>query len=219
MPCSTLQPIDYITGYENGLGAKVNVTYAPFSDRTTYTANATPETDDNEVGSPLPAINGLSRNVPFTSALSSTSASAISAVGAHSRSQIVYFPSYVVSQHSQGPYAAQSSVLDETQYIYKNARYSYDGREWEGFESIAKMSKTLGSQVITKSYQEFPLLRQSKFMSSVVANTGTLLRTTSNVWSSTSGNSSKTQHIALSSVKDSYYISKITHTFAFWRAF
>ncbi|KAF4597731.1 hypothetical protein EYR40_008196 [Pleurotus pulmonarius] len=205
MPCSTLQPIDYVTGYENGLGAKVNVTYAPLSDRTTYTTNATPEGSDNEVGSPLPAINGLSRNVSFTSTLSSSSASATSAVAAHSRSQIVYFPSYVVSQLSQAPYAAQSSVLDETRYTYTNARYSYDGRGWEGFESITKMSKTLGSQVTTEYYQEFPLLRQTKYVSSVVANTSTLLQTTSNVWSSTSGNNGKTQYVALSSIKDSYY--------------
>lgn len=205
MPCSTLQPVDYVTGYENGLGAKVNVTYAPLSDRTTYTTDATPETDNNEVGSPLSAINGLSRNVSFTSALSSTSASPISAVAAHSRSQIVYFPSYVVCRLSQAPYAAQPSVLDETQYTYKNARYSYEGRGWEGFESITKISKTLGSQVKTEYYQEFPLLSRTKYVSSAVENTSTLLQTTSNVWSSTSGNNGKTQYIALSLTEDSYY--------------
>lgn len=203
MPCSTLQPIDYITGYENGLGAKVSVTYAPLSDRTTYTTDATSPLRAVGIGSPLPAVNGLARNVSFTATLNSTSA--ISPVAAQARSQIVYFPSYVVKQLAHAPYAAKPSVVDETVYTYKNARYSYDGRGWQGFESVDKISRSLGSQVTTAYYQDFPLLGQIKSVTCVLANTSTLLQTTTNSWKPVAGNGGKNQYIALSAVKESFY--------------
>ncbi|KAF4571716.1 hypothetical protein EYR40_008236 [Pleurotus pulmonarius] len=204
MPCSTLQPIDYVTGYENGLGAKVSVTYAPLSDRTTYTTDATSRLS-NGVGSPLSAVNGMARNVSFTTTLSSSSASALSPVAAQGRSQIVYFPSYVVKQLSHAPYAAKPGLVDETAYTYKNARYSYDGRGWQGFESVDKISRSLGSQVTTAYYQDFPLLGQIKSVTCVLANTSTLLQTTANSWKSIPGNGNKNQYIALSAVKESFY--------------
>ncbi|KAL4258255.1 Insecticide toxin TcdB middle/N-terminal domain-containing protein [Pleurotus pulmonarius] len=206
MPCSTLQPIDYITGYENGLGAKVSVTYAPLSDRTTYTTDTTSRMlSSSGVGSPLSAVSGMARNVSFTTTLSTSSASALSPVAAQARSQIVYFPSYVVKQLSHAPYAAKPSLVDETAYTYKNARYSYDGRGWQGFESVDKISRTLGSQVSTAYYQDFPLVGQIKAVACVLANTSTLLQTTTNSWKPVSGNGGKNQHIALSAVKESFY--------------
>ncbi|KAF9492312.1 hypothetical protein BDN71DRAFT_1509556 [Pleurotus eryngii] len=203
MPCSTLQPIDYIAGYENGLGAKVSVTYAPLSDRTTYTTDATSPLSAIGIGSPLPAVNGLARNVSFTATLNSTSA--ISPVAAQARSQIVYFPSYVVKQLAHAPYAAKPGLVDEAVYTYKNARYSYDGRGWQGFESVDKISRSLGSQVTTAYYQDFPLVGQIKSVTCVLANTRTLLQTTTNSWQPVVGNGGKNQYIALSAVKESFY--------------
>ncbi|KAJ8456770.1 hypothetical protein ONZ45_g18585 [Pleurotus djamor] len=147
----------------------------------------------------------MARNISFTTSLSSSSASAISPVGAQTRAQIVYFPSYVVKVLSHAPYAAQSDIVDETSYTYKNARYSYDGRGWQGFESITKSSKVLGSDLTTSYYQEFPLSGLVKDVSSVEKSSGSPLQATTNTWSSLSENSGKNQYLSLSSTKDTYY--------------
>ncbi|KAG5219432.1 hypothetical protein IMY05_C4904000300 [Salix suchowensis] len=103
------------------------------------------------------------------------------------------------------PYAAKPGLVDETVYTYKNARYSYDGRGWQGFESVDKISRSLGSQVTTAYYQDFPLVGQIKSVTCVLANTSTLLQTTTNSWQPVAGNGGKNQYIALSAVKESFY--------------
>ncbi|KAJ8496002.1 hypothetical protein ONZ45_g12626 [Pleurotus djamor] len=205
LPCSTHQPIDYVSGYENGLGAKVVATYAPLSDPTTYTTDATRRSGDFGVGSPLTATSGMARNVSFTASLSSSAATSGSQVGAQTRSQIVYFPSYVVKDLVHSPYRARPDIVDHTSYTYKNARYSYDGRGWQGFESINKFSQALGSQVLSAYHQEFPLVGLVKSASSVVANTSTNLQVTHNTWTAVPTNGGRNRHICLEHTRDQYY--------------
>ncbi|KAF9061862.1 hypothetical protein BDP27DRAFT_312967 [Rhodocollybia butyracea] len=57
MPCASAQPVDFISGYTNGMDARVDILYAPLSDRTVY------RTDPNVSTAPLAALNGMARNV------------------------------------------------------------------------------------------------------------------------------------------------------------
>ncbi|KAJ8515295.1 hypothetical protein ONZ45_g7271 [Pleurotus djamor] len=203
LPCSTLQPIDYVSGYENGLGGRVLATYAPLSDPTTYTTDATSRSAG--AGSPLTAVSGMARNVSFTTSLSSSAATAGSQVGAQTRSQIVYFPSYVVKDLVHTPYRARSDVVDRTAYTYRNARYSYDGRGWQGFESISKLSQTLNSRVTSDYHQEFPLVGLVRNASSAVITNGETLQVTNNNWTPVSINGGRNRRINLSNTRDQYF--------------
>ncbi|KAJ8520818.1 hypothetical protein ONZ45_g2429 [Pleurotus djamor] len=199
MPCASAAPPDYIKSYANGLGARLDVDYAPLSDRTTYSADGA---DGSE--SPLAAVNALARNVSFMVNLSS---STLSQSSTHARSQIVYFPSFVVKKLKYTPCAAHASIIDESDYTYENARYAYDGRGWRGFEKVTKTAVVIGSSTTTEYHQEFPLLGQSKLVTVSNLHNGQTLQTTENTWGSTQGNSGANQFVCLSKVRERHYES------------
>ncbi|KAJ8503362.1 hypothetical protein ONZ45_g10923 [Pleurotus djamor] len=194
MPCASVAPPDYIKSYQNGLGARLDVDYAPLSDRTTYTVDGV---DGSE--SPLTAVNALARNVSFMVDLSS---STVSQSSTHARSQIVYFPSYVVKKLKYTPYAARTDVIDESDYTYQNARYGYDGRGWRGFEKVTKSAIVIGSSTATEYHQEFPLIGQSSLVTVSDLHNGQTLQTTENIWESIKGNQGVNQYVCLSQVKE-----------------
>ncbi|KAL6297836.1 hypothetical protein BKA93DRAFT_831210 [Sparassis latifolia] len=146
MMCSSSQPLDFISGYENGLGSRISVSYAPLSDGSIYRTDSTPE-------SPLPALNAMARNVSLSTTLTS---SPTQQETAHGRSQLMYFPSWVVKQLDNTPCAAKPDVVDQTNYKYANARLNFDGRGWLGFEEITKSSRVLGTSEKTHYRQEYP---------------------------------------------------------------
>ncbi|KAG9220198.1 hypothetical protein CCMSSC00406_0007107 [Pleurotus cornucopiae] len=197
MPSSASQPPDFISGYENGLGAKLSVSYSSLSDPNTYTTDST-----DTSGSPVVAVNAMARNVSFTANLSSSS---VSQSSAHTRSQIVYFPSYVVKQLKHTPYAARPDIVDESDYTYKTARYGFDGRGWLGFETITKTAPSLGSSTATNYHQQFPLINQQKQIRVTDTPSSKVLQVTDNTWQATPGNNNKNQFVSLSKVKESNY--------------
>ncbi|KAL0958618.1 hypothetical protein HGRIS_013956 [Hohenbuehelia grisea] len=74
-----------------------------------------------------PAVNALARNT--TSSASISASGGTPEVSARTRSQIAYFPLYVVKTLKHALYAAKPDVLDHHEYTYRNARYGFEGRE------------------------------------------------------------------------------------------
>lgn len=151
MLCSSSQLGDYLSGFRNGLGAVISVIYAPLSDPETYST-------DGASSAPLAATNALARNVSLTASLSSSNPE-ISAM-THSRSQLVYFPAWVVRQVIVVPSAKHPDVVARSDYTYLNARIDFDGRGWLGFEKMTKIDQVLGTSDSTWYSQEFPFLGQ-----------------------------------------------------------
>ncbi|KAF4593628.1 hypothetical protein EYR40_008416 [Pleurotus pulmonarius] len=199
LPAASSQPPDFVCGYDNGMGAKLAVSYSPLSDPNTYTTDSTDASK-----SPVSAVNAMARNVSFTANLSSSS---VTQSSTHTRSQIIYFPSYVVNKLKHTPYAARPDVVDESDYTYKTAKYEYDGRGWLGFETITKTAPCLGSSIGTDYCQEFPLISQQKEIRVTDTASGKLLQVTDNTWQAIAGNGGKNQYVCLSAVKESDYES------------
>ncbi|KAF9019803.1 hypothetical protein BDZ89DRAFT_1116604 [Hymenopellis radicata] len=171
MRCVSSQPVDYISGYATGMGARIDVTYAPLSDDSTYDA-------DSDVSNfPLAASNAMARNISSTANLSSSKVSEMS----HSRSEIVYFPSWVVKEVVSTPCAAKPTVQEKTGYLYRNARFGFDGRGWLGFEKITKTLAVMGTAETTWYRQDFPFLAQVD-RTEMKTKGGQLLQTRAYAW-------------------------------------
>lgn len=199
LPSAATQPPDFICGYDNGMGAKLVVSYSPLSDPNTYTTDSTDASK-----SPVAAVNAMAQNVSFTANLSLSS---VTQSSTHTRSQIIYFPSYVVNKLKHTPYAARPDVVDESDYMYKTAKYEYDGRGWLGFETITKTAPCLGSSMATHYWQEFPLISQQKEIRVTDTTSSKLLQVTDNTWQAIPGIGGKNQYVCLSAVKESNYES------------
>ncbi|KAL0957871.1 hypothetical protein HGRIS_000054 [Hohenbuehelia grisea] len=200
---ASLQPVDFITGYENGLGAKLSVAYAPLSDRSTYTVDASaPEgANPDSTASPLPAVNALSRNMTSSAAISTSGATP--EVSARTRSQIAYFPSYVVKTVKHAPYAAKPDVVDHHEYTYKNARYGFEGRGWLGFEKVTKTVVAEAAATTTLYRQDHPFVGQVAEVA-VEDTKGETLKVTKNTWECTEG-PGKSRFLHLSAVQENHF--------------
>ncbi|KAE9393736.1 hypothetical protein BT96DRAFT_978801 [Gymnopus androsaceus JB14] len=198
MRCASSQPVDYLTGYVNGMGARISITYAPLSDNSIY------EADARGSSALLAASNAMAFNISSMANLSaSKSASSVSEMS-HGRSDIIYFPAWVAKQVISSPYAAKTSAKEQTDYTYKNARIDFDGRGWLGFERITKSSSVLGTSESTWYLQHFPFLGQ-------VAKTETkskddqMLQTRVYGWDDVLATGDITHSIRMSSLSEVYY--------------
>lgn len=192
------QPVDYLAGYENGLGARVLVSYAPLSDPDIYSTKDAPQT-------PLAAVNAMARNVSLTATMSTSSSPLVSST-AHSRSQLVHFPLWVVKDLQNAPYAVKPDVVSQNSYSYVNARLDFKGRGWLGFETITKSIQELGTFESTSYSQDFPLLGQvTQIATSTDAGGNHLLQAKAYNWASTRTNSNKNYSVCLSRLHESNY--------------
>ncbi|KAF9027293.1 hypothetical protein BDZ89DRAFT_1258726 [Hymenopellis radicata] len=196
MPCASSQPVDFLSGYVNGLGARIDVTFAPLSDDTTY------ETDSGVSSVPVAASNAMARNISSVANLSSSTVSNTS----HTRSEIVYFPSWVVKGVVSTPYAANAAVKEQTGYTYRNARFEYDGRGWLGFEKLTKSSTVLGTSESTWYLQKFPFIGQAD-RTETTAKTGDMLQTREYTWNDilNAAIANRNHSIQLSGLSEVYY--------------
>ncbi|KAL0950270.1 hypothetical protein HGRIS_010250 [Hohenbuehelia grisea] len=198
MKCSaSLQPVDFLSGYENGLGAKLSVAYAPLSDPSIYTADG-PD-------SPLPSLNAFSRNVSAGASLSPSQRSS-TATRVSTRSQIAHFPSFVVKTMKHTPYAMRPDVVDRHEYTYQNARYGFEGRGWLGFEKLTKTAMVEGCATTTQYRQDFPFVGQAAQVEKVdvSGSTPVTLQVTENTWQCTDGPGNN-RFLHLDNVKESHY--------------
>ncbi|KAJ7475487.1 hypothetical protein B0H11DRAFT_2032379 [Mycena galericulata] len=193
MRCASSQPVDFLCGYTNGMNARTDVTYAPLSDGTTYSA------DSGVSNAPLAASNAMARNVSFSANLSTSKVSESN----HSRSEIVYFPAWVVKEVVSTPYSAKPTVHEQTNYAYRNARFSFGGRGWLGFETITKSARVLGTSEMTWYLQEFPFLGQVD-RTEIKSTAGQLLQSRKYVWDDVSGGANHSHSIRMSSLSQSY---------------
>ncbi|KAF9064010.1 hypothetical protein BDP27DRAFT_1334218 [Rhodocollybia butyracea] len=189
-----VSPVDFIAGYTNGMDARIDISYAPLSDRTMYS------TDDDVSTAPLAALNGMARNI---SSIADLSTSAVSNTS-HSRSQIIYFPSWVVKHVTSTPYAAKPDVKEQTQYAYRNARFDYEGRGWLGFEKVTKSSEVIGTAEETSYVQNFPFIGQV-CGTQTKTKAGEMLETKAYEWSDGGGKSSDIHSVRMASLKEVYY--------------
>lgn len=194
MPCSSKQPIGYITDYTNGLGAQVSVTYAPLSDPDTYSSDL--ET------SPLAQCNFMARTISATTSLQADS----TVEGATSgRSQIVHLPSWVVKKFENRPYAAKLDLHDSIEYKYMNARLDFKGRGWLGFEKIMKSYEVVKTLETTEYFQQFPLINQVKSIETRAAeDDAKILRLNAYRWTSVPVNdvqNQRTYHVYMESLQ------------------
>ena len=145
-------PADFITGYTGGLGATLAVSYAPLTDATVYAAT----------GSANPYVNALSGSASSHLSVGPSNANAntpSSAMGG-SRTQLVHFPKYVVSELSECALSTQPDIVNKSGYFYQDGRLAFDGRGWLGFENIAQRSYVLGTTTTNTYRQDFPFLGQ-----------------------------------------------------------
>jgi hypothetical protein len=156
LPCAdTVAPADYITGYTNGLGATLSVTYASLTDSTVYTTS-TPDT-----GPANPYVNALSRTSSSSLKINPSSSNGASNATGSTRTQLIRFPKYVVKQLTSCALPSeQPDIVSTSEYLYKNARIGFDGRGWLGFESITHKSAVLRTKTINTYKQEFPFIGQ-----------------------------------------------------------
>jgi YD repeat-containing protein len=149
---TTVAPADYIKGYTGGLGATLSVTYGSLTDSTVYTQSA------DASGSANPYVNALSR---FSSSRVSINSSTLKASDAtqsgSTRTQLIRFPKYVVTQVTS---SMQRGINSNAGYRYKNARVAFDGRGWLGFETIVQTSDVLGTATTNTYMQQFPFVGQ-----------------------------------------------------------
>ncbi|KAF9047231.1 hypothetical protein BDP27DRAFT_1346184 [Rhodocollybia butyracea] len=194
LPCASTQPVDFISGYTNGMDARVDISYAPLSDRTMYS------TDSDVSTAPLAALNGMARNVSSIANLSTSTIANTS----HSRSEIIYFPSWVIKHVTSTPYSAKPDVKEQTQYAYRNARFDYEGRGWLGFEMVTKSTEVSGTAEETTYLQNFPF--QSQVSSTQMkTKAGEMIQTKTYEWSDAGGENSHVHSIRMTSLKEAYY--------------
>ncbi|KAK2459724.1 hypothetical protein APHAL10511_008258 [Amanita phalloides] len=191
MPCcsSNSQPIDYISNYENGLGATVSALYAPLSDSSTYTTTSSVPAVTNTAA----AVNAMARN------------SASSKRFPNTRSEIVHFPSFVVKQLSVCPRAAHPDVRKIQVSTYTNARLDFTGRGWLGFESISKTRQPIGVTERTIYFQEFPFLGQASGITSHEVSGNKLLQSNEYPWQLAELNKGKNVLIRLPRLREKFY--------------
>lgn len=203
MPCSSTQPLGYITGYKNGLGACVSVTYAALSDPDTYSTDRKSEISPSESEtSPLASTNTMSRTISATATLTDTP----EVQGATSgRSQIVHLPSWVVKKFENRPYAAKPDLHDSIEYKYSNARLDFKGRGWLGFEKIIKRYEVVNTLETTEYFQKFPLVNQVKAIHTCAASGDRkILQSNKYLWNSVPVNNSvnrQTYHVYMKSLQ------------------
>ncbi len=167
------KPADFLTGYTNGLGATLSVSYAPLTDSSVYSTS----TNDGKAVNPyVNALFGLNRR---------TSQSASSTMG-YTRSQLVQFPRYVVKEMTICALpSSHPEVASKAGFFYTGGRVSFDGRGWLGFETIAQSSDVLGTSTTNTYLQYFPFLGQvSKTDMQETAASKRMLKSTTYTWDS-----------------------------------
>ncbi|KAF8661352.1 hypothetical protein AX16_001447 [Volvariella volvacea WC 439] len=198
LPCAVTKPVDFMVGYQNGLGAKFAVDYAPLTDPNVYTAS------DQQSSNTKSALNASSRNVTATATLGSDSTTRDTGAG-RGRSVLVHFPKYVVKSISSCALPTTApDVLQVETYNYTNARLSYDGRGWLGFEKMVKSSSPTNTVVTSTYYQQFPLIGQTSEVQTT-DNLGVPLLDNTFSWVGVSVNSGKNCYLALPSKKETHY--------------
>ncbi|PFH50324.1 hypothetical protein AMATHDRAFT_85848, partial [Amanita thiersii Skay4041] len=137
------QPLNYISGYSQGLGFVYNAMYAPLSDPGVY-----PISDSI----PVPLVNAFSGNAGCAGHLGGDQSAQIMC---STRVQLVTFPRFVVYLQSE---RVDSSPDNTHQYGYTNALVDFSGRGWLGFQTVTKRSLRLRMAVTTTYKQSFPFI-------------------------------------------------------------
>lgn len=195
MPCSVSQPIDYISSYDNNIGALTSITYASLSDPDTYTTSGA-------ASNYAPAfVNAMSRGVASSIALTASS----SQTAPRNRTELVHYPSFVTRQVSTRPLASKPDVKEEATYKYKNALVTFDGRGWLGFETITKVSDPVGLSQTSSYFQRFPLIGQISATTTSDKASGKSIQVNTFPWTSVAMNGNKTHTPQLPSLKEVYY--------------
>ncbi|KAF8168360.1 hypothetical protein B0H34DRAFT_685185 [Crassisporium funariophilum] len=192
MQCFEFQPLDRMSGYNNGLGAMITVIYAPLSDPDTY------KSDDSVVRS---RVNALATNSASTASLTGSPSSTQNMEC--TRAELVYFPSFVVRELSTLP--LPSSAKEILQFNYKNALVEFNGHGWLGFESITKGSQPLGVLETTTYCQTFPLIGQMSRLERRDITSQEILQDNTYKWASIQVNNNANHTVRLSSLKETYY--------------
>ena len=194
LPCSSSQPVDFISKIENGMGATTSVLYSSLSDKSTYTAT------DTASRIPAAAVNALAHNSVSNISLSSSDVQLIG----HTRTEIVHFPAMVVKTLTSFPRATNPDVSEVQDYQYTDAKVSFDGRGWLGFSSVSKTLSPLGVREMTCYHQVFPLLGQPSQAVTKEAAGSNVLQMNEYSWKPISV-SGKIQALVLQSSQETYY--------------
>ncbi|KAK2463995.1 hypothetical protein APHAL10511_003939 [Amanita phalloides] len=189
MPCRSTnsQPVDYIAGYETGLGTTVATVYAPLSDSSVYTASG------QGTSNTTAAVNALARNASSSKEIAST------------RSELVHFPYFVVKQLTVTPLLKDQSVREVQDLTYANARLEFAGRGWLGFETIKRTYQHIGAFETSSYPQQFPFIGQVSKLEAREVNGSKLLQTYEYPWQKVDLNGGKNVSARLPSLKQTYY--------------
>jgi len=139
------QPLkDVLSVATNGLGGQYRLSYMPLTNPAVYKkGNATPD----PLGSnPLVAIN----NTPGSNF--AVGASAGQQVFSTRGSRTVILPKYVVASSVQ----VDATASYTHNYFYENGVMNYDGRGWQGFQTISHTDVTAGLIEQQQYRQDFP---------------------------------------------------------------
>uniref|UniRef100_A0A8H7YBU0 Teneurin-like YD-shell domain-containing protein n=1 Tax=Psilocybe cubensis TaxID=181762 RepID=A0A8H7YBU0_PSICU len=198
LPCSGSQPLDNITTFRNGLGGYTTVSYGPLTDPALYTAS------DIKYCRVTAQMNGTANNSTF----SMTSGTAGCQPTESSRSNLVYFPSFVVRDISSKYDTDNPVTVNQFSYTYSNAEISFDGRGWLGFQTITKSDGISKILELTEYYQSFPCTGRVKLSqkrdSEDIAHIVDLGKS-EYTWTSKQVNNEKNYTIQLDAVKETYY--------------
>jgi RHS repeat-associated protein len=140
---------DLIGHIVNGLGGSIEITYAPLSDGSVYSAQSTSDAPTLE---PLAAFNSRLGGASYRTA--APGAFTAPAAGAAAGTQVVAFPRYVVSSHTMHDGRGGAYTYAQS---YAQALLDLTGRGWLGFASVTCSDSDQGTTAAVSYNQAFPL--------------------------------------------------------------